>query len=138
MSLLEAFRRRRKDTRFILRMLGVLLVCLSVVFYLLQRSRDLPSALIANRLLLFVLWYINVVLILAVLFVLARSLFKLLLERRAHLLGAKFRSKLVATYVGLSLVPVLLLFVYATELLQQSVDRWFAAPVESVLKQGSA
>ncbi len=138
MRFLEGFQRRRKDTRFILRMLGVLLVCLTVVFYLLQKSRDLPSLLVANRVLLFVLFYINVVLILAVLFVLARSIFKLLLERRARILGAKFRSKLVATYVGLSLVPVLVMFVYANVLLQQSVDRWFAAPVESVLRQGSA
>ncbi|HET9765452.1 MAG TPA: ATP-binding protein [Thermoanaerobaculia bacterium] len=138
MKILEGFRRRRKDTRFILRMLGVLLVCLTVVFFLLQESRDLPSLMVANRVLLFVLFYINVVLIMAVLFVLARSIFKLLLERRARILGAKFRSKLVATYVGLSLVPVLVMFVYANVLLQQSVDRWFAAPVESVLRQGSA
>jgi PAS domain-containing protein len=113
----------------------VLLVCLTAVFYLLQKSRDLPSLLVANRVLLFVLFYINVVLILAVLFVLARSIFKLLLERRARILGAKFRSKLVATYVGLSLVPVLVMFVYANVLLQQSVERWFAAPVESVLSR---
>ncbi len=138
MSLLEGFRRRRKDTRFILRMLGVLLICLTAVFYLLQRSRDLPTLLVANRVLLFVLLYINVVLILAVLFVLARSIFKLLLERRARVLGARFSSKLVATYIGLSLVPVLVLFLYANVLLQQSVGRWFAAPVESVLRQGSA
>ncbi len=138
MKLLDSFHRRRKDTRFILRMLAVLLVCGTVVFYLLQKSRDLPTLLVANRVLLFVLFYINVVLILAVLFVLARSLFKLLLERRARILGAKFSTKLVATYVGLSLVPVLVLFVYANVLLQQSVERWFAAPVESVLHQGSA
>jgi two-component system, NtrC family, nitrogen regulation sensor histidine kinase NtrY len=94
--------------------------------------------LVTNRVLLFVLWYINVVLILTVVFVLARSLFKLLMERRNRLLGSKFKSKLVATYIGLSLVPVLLLFLYATELLQQSIDRWFAAPVREVLQQGSA
>ena len=138
MRLLESFHKRRRDARFILRMLVVLLVCLTAVFYLLQKSRDLPTLLVANRVLLFVLFYINVVLILAVLFVLARSIFKLLLERRARILGAKFRTKLVATYVGLSLVPVLVMFVYANVLLQQSVDRWFAAPVESVLRQGSA
>ena len=138
MKLLDGFHRRRRDFRFILRMALVLLVCLTAVFYLLQKSRDLPSLLVANRVLLFVLFYINVVLISAVLFVLARSLFKLLLERRARMLGAKFRTKLLATYVGLSLVPVLVMFVYANVLLQQSVERWFAAPVESVLKQGSA
>ena len=114
MSLLEAFRSRRKETRFILRMLALLLLCLTAVFYVVLEARDLPSTLVANRLLLFVLAYINVVLILTVLFILARSLFKLLVERRHSILGTKFKSKLVATYVGLSLVPVLLLFLYGS------------------------
>ena len=137
-SLLDAFRTRRKDTRFILRMLALLLLCLTAVFYLLLEGRDLPSTLVANRLLLFVLWYINVVLILTVLFILARSLFKLIVERRHRVLGTKFKSKLLATYIGLSLVPILLLYLYGSQLLQSSVERWFAAPVERVLRQGSA
>jgi two-component system nitrogen regulation sensor histidine kinase NtrY len=137
-SFLEGFRRRHRESRFILRLLGILLVCLTAVYYILQARRDLPSALVANKVLLFVLWYINLVLILTILFVLARSLFKLLVERRARILGAKFKSKLVATYVGLALVPVSLLSLYATQLLQQSVDSWFAAPVETVLTEGSA
>ncbi len=78
--------------------------------------------------LLFVLWYVNVVLILTILFVLLRNLFKLLVERRHRILGSTFKFKLVATYVGLSLIPVLLLFAIATELLQGSIDRWFNTP----------
>ncbi len=138
MGLRQQFRRRRKDTRFILSMLALLLVLLSGLYYLLLRSSDLPDTLVTNRVLLFVLWYIDAVLILAVLFVLARSVFKLLLERRQRVLGSKFKSKLVATYIGLSLIPVLVLFVYATQLLQQSVERWFATPVKQVLQQGSS
>ena len=138
MSFLEKFRRRHRDARFILRLLAILLVCLTAVYWLVQRRSDLPSTLVANRVGFFVLWYINLVLIVTILFVLARSLFKLLVERRTRILGAKFKSKLVATYVGLALVPVLLLSVYATQLLTQSVDRWFAAPVESVLAEGYA
>ena len=138
MPLRDQIRRRRKDTRFILAMLALLLVPLTAIYYLLQSRHDLPSALVTNKVLLFVLWYIDVILILAVLFVLARNLFKLLLERRHRLLGSKFKSKLVATYIGLSLIPVLLLFLYASRLLEQSVDRWFAAPVRDVLQQGSA
>ena len=98
------------------------------LFYLVQRGRDLPAALVTNRVLLFVLWYVNVVLILVVLFVLLRNLIKLLVERRHRMLGSTFKFKLVATYVGLSLIPVLLLFAIATELLQGSIDRWFNTP----------
>ena len=98
------------------------------LFYLIQRGRDLPSALVTNRVLLFVLWYVNVLLILVILFVLLRNIVKLLVERRHRVLGSTFKFKLVATYVGLSLIPVLLLFAIATELLQGSMDRWFNTP----------
>jgi hypothetical protein len=45
---------------------------------------------------------------------------------------------LIATYVGLSLAPVLLLFLFAAELLQGSVERWFSPTVRNVLEQGNA
>jgi two-component system, NtrC family, nitrogen regulation sensor histidine kinase NtrY len=134
----DRLRRRSKDHRWVVAGLAFLLLVFTAVFYLLQRSRDLPAFLVTNRVLLFVLWYVNVVLILSVLFVLLRNLLKLLVERRHRILGAKFKTKLVATYVGLSLIPVLLLFAIATELLQGSVDRWFSTPLKPVLEQGNA
>ncbi len=138
MDLRDRLLRHRKDTRLIVGGLALLLFVLAAAFYLLQRGRDLPAVLVANRLLLFVLWYANVVLILIVLFVLLRNLFKLAVERRHRVLGSKFKTKLVASYIGLSLIPVLLLFLLAAELLQGSIDRWFNAPARPVLEQGSA
>ncbi len=138
MDLRRQLLRHRKDTRVIVGVLAALLLILAAVFYLLQRERDLPAVLVANRVLLFVLWYANVVLILTVLFVLLRNLFKLVVERRHRILGSKFKVKLVASYIGLALIPVLLLFALAAELLHGSIDRWFNAPVRPVLEQGSA
>ena len=131
----ERLRRHRKDTRFVVGGLGALLACLVAVFYLIQRGRDVPESLLANQLLLFVLWYANIVLILTILFVLLRNLLKLLVERRHRILGSKFKIKLVATYIGLSLIPVLLLFAYATEMLQGTVDRWLNTPLAEVLER---
>lgn len=138
MSLRESFRRRRKDTRFIVGVLVVLFFVLTGLYYLLQRTRDLPSVLVTNRVLVFALFYISTVLILALLLILGRNVYFLFVDRRAGKLGSKFKFKLVATYIGLALVPVLLLYFYANELLLQSIDRWFAAPVHEVLEQGSA
>jgi two-component system nitrogen regulation sensor histidine kinase NtrY len=134
----ERLRRHRKDNRLIVGGLAALLAVFTGAFYLVQRSRELPAFLVTNRVLLFVLWYVNVVLILTVLFVLLRNLFKLLVERRHRILGSTFKFKLVATYVGLSLIPVLLLFAIATELLRGSVDRWFNTPFKPALAQGEA
>src|SRR5258708_33048485 len=138
MSLRQLLLRHRKDQRLIVSGLAVLLLLFPALFYLFLRERDLPAFLVTNRVLLFVLWYANVVLILIVLFVLLRNLFKLLVERRNRILGSTFKFKLVATYIGLSLIPVLALFAIATELLQGSIDRWFNPPLRPVLERGSA
>jgi two-component system, NtrC family, nitrogen regulation sensor histidine kinase NtrY len=134
----EKIDRHRKDHRLIAAGLTFLLLLFTALFYLVQRGRDLPAVLVTNRVLLFVLWYVNVVLILIVVFVLLRNLFKLLVERRHRVLGSTFKFKLVATYIGLSLFPVLALFLIATELLQGSIDRWFNTPVAPVLESGNA
>ncbi len=138
MGLRKKLLQNRKNHRLIGAGLVALLLLFTGLFYLAQRGRDLPSFLVTNRVLLFVLWYVNVVLILIVCFVLLRNLFKLLVERRHRVLGSTFKFKLVATYVGLSLIPVLLLFAIATELLQGSMDRWFNSPVAPVLERGNA
>src|SRR5579863_1992061 len=138
MGLRQLLVRHRKDQRLIVGGLAALLLLFTASFYLFLRERDMPAFLVTNRVLLFVLWYANVVLILIVLFVLLRNLFKLLIERRHRILGSTFKIKLVATYIGLSLFPVLALFAIATELLQGSIDRWFNTPLRPVLERGSA
>jgi len=137
MTLRAKLLRHRKDHRLIVGALVALLLVFTTVFYTMQRGRDLPASLVTNQVLLFVLGYANVVLILTVLFVLLRNVFKLVIERRARILGSTFKLKLVATYVGLSLIPVLLLFGIATELLQGSIDRWFNTPLVPVLARGN-
>jgi two-component system nitrogen regulation sensor histidine kinase NtrY len=138
MSLRDKLLRHRKNYRLIFGGFGALLFLFTAMYYMAVRGRDLPSALVTNRVLMFVLWYVNVILILGVLFVLLRNLFKLLVERRQKVLGSTFKFKLVATYVGMSLIPVLLLFAIASELLQGSIDRWFNTPVAPVLERGNA
>ncbi len=137
MDIREELFRRRKDSRWIIGGLGLLLLTLSAIFYFIQRSRDLPTDEVTDRVLLFVLWYINVVLIVTILFVLLRNLFKLVVERHQGVFLSKLRTKLVATYIGLALVPVLLLFVYGSQLLQGWIDRWFNEPaIKQVMEQG--
>jgi len=137
-SLRERAERLLRNHRFLLGGLAALLLLFTLLFYLSQRGRDLPAALVANKVLLFVLWYANVILILVVAFVLLRNLIKLLVERRHRILGSNFKFKLVATYVGLSLIPVLILFFIAMELLRGSFDRWFNTPLAPALERGNA
>jgi len=106
-------------------------------FYLLQRAKESSPEELTNRVLLFVLWYLDISLILVLSFILVRNLVRLAIERRTGVLGSRFRTKLVLTYVGLTFVPVILIFLIATNLLQGSIDRWFSAPVETILRGGA-
>jgi len=131
------WKRNYKENSFLLAAF-VFLMALSVAgFYLLERAREASPEELTNRILLFVLWYLDISLIVILSFILARNLIRLAVERRTGVLGSRFRTKLVLTYVGLTFVPVILIFLIATNLLQGSIDRWFSAPVETILRGGA-
>lgn len=135
-GIVRAWRRYRREHRFLLTVFVVLLLLSASAFYLFQRTQEASSQELTNRLLFFVLWYLDVSLILVLSFIIVRSLIKLLLERRAGILGAHFRTKLILTYIALTFVPVIFIFLIATNLLQHSIDRWFSSPVEDILRGG--
>ena len=122
-----------KTNRFLVWLLVLALAAPTAGYYLLQRGREIDPTVLNNSILLFALRNLNVVLILIVAFVLVRNLTKLWIERRRQRLGAKFRTKLILTYIGLSLIPGLVLFAYATELLQGSIDRMFRTDIDDLL-----
>lgn len=135
-GIVRAWRQYRRENRFLLTVFVILLLLSASAFYLFQRTQDASSQELTNRLLLFVLWYLDVSLILVLSFIIVRSLIKLLLERRAGILGARFRTKLILTYISLTFVPAIFIFLIATNLLQHSIDRWFSSPVEDILRGG--
>ena len=133
MSLLTEIPKRRKDNRLIVGLaLAVLLVWAAVS--VLERRADDPAT-ITRGLILFVLSYLNITLIAAVLFVFCRTLLKTWLERRRGELGSQFQTKLLVTYLGLTAIPIGILFFTATGLLQRSIDRWFSTPVREVVEK---
>ncbi len=136
MSLLSELQRLRKDNKLIVGLVLAVLVVWTSVSVLQQRA-DEPAA-VTRGLLLFVLSYINITLIAGVLFVLGRTLLKTWLERRRRTLGSQFKTKLLVTYIGLTAIPIGLLFVTATGLLQRSIDRWFSTPVREVVGNARA
>ena len=134
MSVRELLVRYRKDPRFIVSVPLVILAVTSLIYYVTQQAKELSPQALSNRLLLFVLLNINLLLIIGILFVLLRGVVKLVLERQRGIIGSRFRTKLAVTYVATSLVPVIILFLVATDLLRVSVDRWFATPVRTILR----
>jgi two-component system nitrogen regulation sensor histidine kinase NtrY len=85
----------------------------------------------------FLLWTITIFVVLALLIlatVLGRNLIKLYFERKSGELGSGFKTKMVSTFIALSLLPALLLFFLAYSLISSSIERWFRAPPAQMME----
>ncbi|BDQ34374.1 sensor histidine kinase [Pseudodesulfovibrio portus] len=78
---------------------------------------------------------LNVVLLLGMLFYVARNAVRLMLERRRRVLGSKLRTRLVLAFISLSLIPTALIYLVSVKFVQTSVDYWFKGQVEESMEQ---
>ncbi|MEW6428121.1 MAG: ATP-binding protein [Thermodesulfobacteriota bacterium] len=88
---------------------------------------------VSGNVLVFLLININVILLLLTVFLVLRNLVTLVFERRQRLLGARLRTKLVLSFISLSLIPTGLLFFIALQFVSTSMDYWFNSNVEQSL-----
>jgi two-component system, NtrC family, nitrogen regulation sensor histidine kinase NtrY len=71
-------------------------------------------------------------LLVALTFVLLRTLLRLYAERKTGVLGSRLRSQMVLGAFLLSLGPVIFLFLFSYGLLNRSIEKWFSRPSEDV------
>src|SRR5579872_6292849 len=121
----------RDNPRLILAGIVVLLVALAALMLVARGSRFSPDFL--SEFVLYALSAGDLTMLAALLFVLARNVIKLFVERRRALPFARFRAKLVLLLIGMTFVPSVLLLVVGSELISTSIERWFNAPMEEVL-----
>ena len=124
-------RRFRDNPRLILAGITVLALALVALVVVARGSRFSPDVL--SEFVLYALLAADLTMLSALLFVLARNIIKLFVERRKALPFARFRAKLVLLLMGMTFVPSVLLLVVGSELITTSIDRWFNAPIEEVL-----
>ena len=77
---------------------------------------------------------INLILLVLLVFLVGRNIFKLILDRRRGVLGAHLRTRLVVAFVATVLLPTTLLFLVAQSFVGNSIERWFNREVERALK----
>jgi two-component system nitrogen regulation sensor histidine kinase NtrY len=127
----------RNNARFALASTAVALGLLLVIEILIRKSRDFSPDFLAS-VLLYGLTVLNFVLLLILIFVLGRHLVRVVLERRRGVLGARFRLRLVLVFLLMAVAPALLMLVVGSDLIQQTVDRWFNVDVERILSSSQA
>jgi two-component system nitrogen regulation sensor histidine kinase NtrY len=126
-------RKRLLDNPRVLVTAGVLLVALLVaLFWVAGRSKEIAPALLAN-VLLYALLAVNLALLAALFFVLARNLLKLWVEQRQAAPFARFRGKLVGALLAMTIIPSVLVLISGSQIISDSAERWFSEPVDEVL-----
>jgi len=126
---------RQQKKRLIRR---VILACLCLIplfvwleISLLKVDVTLP---ISSDILIFALTNLNVLLVLLMFFLVLRNLAELFFESKQNVLGSKLKTKLVISFISLSLIPTILLFFIALQFVSTSMDYWFNANIEISLK----
>jgi len=66
-------------------------------------------------------------------FLVARNVVKLAFDRRRGIFGSQVRTRLVLSFVGLTLVPVMFMYFLASGLVRKVFDGWFAPQVEAAV-----
>ncbi|HKQ78508.1 MAG TPA: ATP-binding protein [Blastocatellia bacterium] len=87
----------------------------------------------SEAVILYALSTINLLAFVVLLMLLVRNIIKLRRERRQMKHGAKFKTRLVAYFISLSLLPVIFLFVVTSTIISRSVERWFRDPTTQMV-----
>jgi two-component system nitrogen regulation sensor histidine kinase NtrY len=127
----------RNNARLVLAATAAALGAFLLFEVLLRKSRDFSPDFLAS-VLLYALTVVNLTLILILLFVLGRNLVRVVMERRRGALGARFRLRLVLVFLLMAIVPCMLLIAVGSDLIQQTVDRWFSVDVARILSSSQA
>jgi two-component system, NtrC family, nitrogen regulation sensor histidine kinase NtrY len=127
----------RDNTKLLLVGIAILIAALGGLLTLASRSTTLAPDFL-TEIVLYALSATNLTMLVALVFVLARNIVKLVVERRRALPFARFRAKLVAVLLGMTLIPAVLVLLVGSELIRNSVDRWFNAPMDEMLSSANA
>ena len=125
----------RDNPRLILAGIVLLVGLLIVLAVLIGTSRYSPD--FVSEFVLYALSAADLTMLAALVFVLARNIVKLVVERRRALPFARFRAKLVLLLLAMTLVPAVLVLIVGSELIRTSVDRWFNAPMDEILSSAN-
>jgi two-component system, NtrC family, nitrogen regulation sensor histidine kinase NtrY len=122
----------RDNPRLILAGIVLLVAVLILILTIANRTPRLSPDFL-SEFVLYALSAADFTILVVFVWLLGRNIVKLVVERRRGLPFARFRSKLVALLLAMTLVPAVLVLIVGSELISRSVDRWFNAPMDEIL-----
>ena len=131
----ESRQRRKRDVIIIVAVVAIVAMLSALTVKSLRFSGEMP---VSNMVLMFTLININLLLIVLLIFLVFRNLIKLFYERRQKVEGSKLRTKLVATFISLTLLPSTVLFFFSLHFITSSIEFWFKIPIDQSLENSLA
>lgn len=125
-------RKRKREGLIIVVALILIALFTGVELHLTRLTADVPRG---TNILIFGLINVIILLIILLLYLVFRNLVKLMLERRINAAGARLRTRLVLAFMGLSLIPTMLLFFVSAGFINNTIQNWFNKQVENSLSE---
>jgi two-component system nitrogen regulation sensor histidine kinase NtrY len=122
-----------KGVRLIVAAMVLFFIVFVIIRIYFEESKNFSPQFLKSNTLIFGLWIIIILFGLTFLFILARNMLKMYYERNRSG-GHSFKNRLVFFFIAFSIVPTLLLFFFATDVISQSIEQWFKTPVENIMK----
>lgn len=123
-----------KGVRLIVAAMVLFFIVFVIIRIYFEESRNFSPLALKGSTLIFGLWIIIILFGLTFLFILARNILKMYLEKNQGGAGHSFKNKLVFFFIAFSIVPTLLLFFFATDVISQSIEQWFKTPIENIMR----
>ena len=112
-------------------MLGAFGVGLSFIA-LLMLSQVAQNSENFDRLANSILW-VNVLCLFVLMVLLIGNLSKLYRDYRSNVPGSKLKARMVGMFVGLAIIPLLIVFYFSMQFINRGIDTWFNVEVEAGL-----
>jgi two-component system nitrogen regulation sensor histidine kinase NtrY len=125
-------KKRKRELYIIISVFFLLLISIFLEIFIVRYKGNLPFA---HNIFVHGLININLILLLLLIFLVIRNVVKLFFERKRGILGSKLRTKLVASFIALTLIPTLLLFGMAVSFITITIENWLSFQVENSLKE---
>jgi two-component system, NtrC family, nitrogen regulation sensor histidine kinase NtrY len=128
-------RKRKRERRVAVFLTVIFVVTTTAQVFFTDRAQGYG---IQQSLLYFALLYLNVILIMLLVFLVSRNLIRAYLARKSGSLGGGLRWRLVSSLLFFSMAPAIVLFVASSYVIRQGFDRWFGGQVSSALEDSQA
>lgn len=125
-------KKRFLEATIIVLALLLIVVLTGIEIRLTQLSSKVP---LSSNVTIFGIINIIVLLVILLVYLIIRNIVKLFVESKSSVFAANLRTKLVISFVGLSLIPTMLLFFASAGFISNSIQNWFNVQVENSLSE---